>query len=100
MTRPAANAPIPPPRPVVDPTEPNDATARVRAKALALGFDVVGVARADEPLGVDHERYRAFVAEGRHGAMGYLAENVEARRRLDTSDILAGARSVVCVGRR
>jgi epoxyqueuosine reductase len=77
-----------------------DLTARVRAAALALGFDVVGVARADEPLGIDHERYRAFVAEGRHGAMGYLAENVEARRRLDTADILEGARSVVCVGRR
>ena len=77
-----------------------DATARVRARARALGFDVVGVARADEPLGVDHDRFRAFVARGMHGAMGYLAENVEARRRLDTSDILEGARSVVCVGRR
>jgi epoxyqueuosine reductase len=76
------------------------ATARVLEKAAALGFDVAGVARADEPLGVDHERYRAFVEAGRHGAMGYLAENVEARRRLDTADILEGARSVVCVGRR
>jgi epoxyqueuosine reductase len=75
-------------------------TTRVREKALALGFDVVGIARADVPLGVDHDRYRAFVAEGRHGAMGYLAENVEARRRLDTVDVLEGARSVVCVGRR
>ncbi len=32
--------------------------------------------------------------------MGYLAEDVEARRRLDTADILEGARSVICVGRR
>src|SRR6185369_435161 len=77
-----------------------DLTRRVKERALALGFDVVGVARADEPLGVDHDRYRAFVAEGQHGAMGYLAENVEARRRLDTADILEGARSVICVGRR
>jgi epoxyqueuosine reductase len=35
-----------------------------------------------------------------HGAMRYLADNAEARRRLDTSDILKGARSVVCLGRR
>jgi len=77
-----------------------DVTARVRARAGELGFDVVGVAAAHLPLGVDHDRYRAFVEEGRHGAMGYLAESVEARRRLDTADILEGARSVVCVGRR
>jgi epoxyqueuosine reductase len=88
-----------PEEPALSPS-PARATTRVLEKAAALGFDVVGVARADEPLGVEHERYRAFVEEGRHGVMGYLAENVEARRRLDTADILEGARSVVCVGRR
>jgi epoxyqueuosine reductase len=77
-----------------------DATARVRQRALALGFDVVGVARADEPLGVEHERYLAFVERGMHGSMGYLAEHAEARRRLDTAAIIEGARSVICVGRR
>jgi epoxyqueuosine reductase len=35
-----------------------------------------------------------------HGQMDYLAQHAEARRRLDTEAILAGARSVVCVGRR
>jgi epoxyqueuosine reductase len=77
-----------------------DVDRLVREKALELGFDVIGVARADEPLGVEHERYRAFVDAGMHGTMGYLAERVEERRRLDTSAILEGARSVVCVGRR
>jgi epoxyqueuosine reductase len=77
-----------------------DPTSLVRARALALGFDVVGVARADEPLGVEHERYRGFIAQGLHGGLTYLADHPEARRRLDTADILAGARSVVCVGRR
>ena len=72
----------------------------VRDKALELGFDVVGVARADEPLGVEHDRYRDFLAQKRHGSMEYLAENVEARRRLDTDAILPGAKSVICVGRR
>jgi epoxyqueuosine reductase len=79
---------------------PQDPTSLVRARALALGFDVVGVARADEPLGVDHDRYRGFVAQGLHGGMAYLADHAEARRRLDTADILEGARSVICVGRR
>jgi epoxyqueuosine reductase len=72
----------------------------VRAKALALGFDAVGVARADVALGVEHERYESFVASGMHGTMDYLAGNAEVRRRLDTEGILAGARSVVCVARR
>jgi epoxyqueuosine reductase len=77
-----------------------DVDRLVHEKALALGFDVVGVARADEPLGVEHDRYREYLAQGRHGSMEYLAENVEVRRRLDTDDILAGAKSVICVGRR
>jgi epoxyqueuosine reductase len=79
---------------------PADPTTRIKEHALALGFDVVGVARADEPLSVEHERYLAFVAQGMHGVMGYLADHAEARRRLDTDAILPGARSVVCVGRR
>jgi epoxyqueuosine reductase len=77
-----------------------DPDRAVREKALALGFDAVGVARADEPLGVEHDRYRDFIAQGMHGAMGWLAEGAGVRRRLDTDDILAGARSVICVGRR
>lgn len=76
-----------------------DITTRVRERALALGFDVVGVARADEGLGAEHDRYRAFVAEGMHGTMGYLADHAEVRKRLDTDAILPGAKSVICVGR-
>lgn len=72
----------------------------VREHALALGFDVVGVARADEPIEIEHARYLEFIARGMHGEMGYLAEYAEQRRRLDGSAILEGARSVVCVGRR
>lgn len=78
----------------------SDLTRRVKARALELGFHVVGVARADEALGIEHARYRAFIDEGRHGQMGYLAEHVEARRRLDEDSVLAGAKSVVCVGHR
>jgi epoxyqueuosine reductase len=73
---------------------------RVKAKARELGFDVVGFARADAPLEQDHARYRAFLEDGMHGTMQYLAENAEARRRVDTDDILPGAKTVVCVARR
>ena len=78
----------------------HDRDRRVRERAAALGFDVVGFARADEPLGVEHARYLDFIAQGRHGEMGYLAEGAEARRSLDSAHILEGARSVICVGRR
>ncbi len=88
------------PRPSTPLVPDPDLDRVVRDKALELGFDVVGVARADEPLGVEHDRYRDFLAQGRHGSMQYLAENVEVRRRLDTDDILPGAKSVICVGRR
>ena len=30
---------------------------RIIERARMLGFDAVGVARADEPLGLEHERY-------------------------------------------
>ena len=75
-------------------------TKQVRDKARELGFDAVGIANAAAPLAEDHERYRAFLAEGMHGEMGYLAEHEGVRRRLDTADILEGARSVVCLARR
>ncbi len=77
-----------------------EADALVRAKAMELGFEAVGVARADLELDLDFERYQDFVAAEMHGEMAWLAENASARRRLDTSDILDGAKSVVCVARR
>lgn len=73
---------------------------QIRERAAALGFDVVGFARADEPLGVEHARYLELVERGMHGRMAYLARHAEVRERLDTSAILEGAKSVICVGMR
>ncbi len=82
------------------PVDPPELAARVKAKAHALGFEAVGIARADLPLAEEHVRYEAFLAEGMHGTMRYLAELADVRRRIDTEAILPGARSVVCVARR
>jgi len=69
-------------------------------KARALGFDRVGFASAEVPLDTEFSRYEAFIDSEKHGEMAYLAKAREARRRLDTADILEGARSVVCVAER
>jgi epoxyqueuosine reductase len=73
---------------------------RIVAEARRLGFDAVGVARADVPLDADFARYEAFVEEGMHGGMTWLGTSREARRRLDGDEILRGAKSVICVARR
>jgi epoxyqueuosine reductase len=77
-----------------------DLAGCVRDKARALGFDAVGFARADQPLDEEMQRYEAYLDAGMHGGMGYLAEHRSVRRRLDTREILAGARSVICLARR
>ncbi len=89
-----------PQRPTSPAAERGPLRERVRRRALALGFDVVGIARADEPIAADHDRYLAFVARGMHGEMGWLAANAGARLRLDGGDVLEHAKSVICVGRR
>jgi epoxyqueuosine reductase len=73
---------------------------RVRAKARELGFDAVGIARADVSLDRDIERYDSFVGAGMHGDMGWLAQHRDARGRVNGDEILPGARSVVCLARR
>ncbi len=85
-----------------DPKTGSRPAERVRAEARALGFDAVGIARLGEGEAIEQDfaRYEAFVANGMHGAMGWLARHAEVRRRLDGDGILKGARSVVCVARR
>jgi epoxyqueuosine reductase len=73
---------------------------QVRIAARRLGFDAVGIARANAPLEPDFGRYEAFVRDGMHAEMAWLARHREARSRLDGDGILPGAKSVVCVARR
>jgi epoxyqueuosine reductase len=72
----------------------------VHAEARRLGFDAVGIARADLSLDRDVEHYRAFLEAGMHGEMSWLARNAGTRERLDGEGILHGAKSVICVSRR
>jgi len=55
-----------------------DPRRAIRDHALALGFDAVGFARAH--LGPEvRERLAHFLAEGRHGSMGWMADRAEQR---------------------
>jgi epoxyqueuosine reductase len=74
---------------------PVAAAGRIRAEALRLGFDLVGIADV-APLEA-RERYEAWLASGRHGDMAYLATPRHRERRADLDRILPGVRSVVCV---
>ena len=70
--------------------------ADVKALAVACGFELAGIARA-EPA-EDRARYHAWVAEGNAGEMRYLTDR-RAAVRDDPRNLLASARSMVCVGK-
>ncbi len=68
-------------------------TAQIKARARECGFDLCGIARADH-----HPRLAKlaeWVAQGRHGEMGYLAESLD--ERSDVRRTLFSARSVISV---
>jgi epoxyqueuosine reductase len=69
-------------------------TERIKAHAIELGFDLVGVV----PAGVaPHiKEYADWVAAGMMGEMAYMARDPERRSNLDR--VLAGAKSVIVVG--
>ncbi len=52
---------------------------QIRARALAAGFDKVGIARAELPETAGHE-LEEFVARGLHGTMEWMATTLARRR--------------------
>lgn len=81
-------------------TEDASPRAQILRRAAELGFDAIGFARASEALADDAARFEAYVRQGKHGNMGYLAATAAARARVDTPDILEGARTVISLARR
>jgi epoxyqueuosine reductase len=67
----------------------------LRAKARALGFDTCRVAPAETPAQAG-ERLAAWLAEGAHGDMTWMAEAFA--RRSDLRKLMADAKSVVMLG--
>ena len=66
---------------------------RIKAKAMELGFDLVGIASAEPSRHRDF--LRRWLDQGRAGEMHYLAWRFE--ERIDPAVYLPGAASVICV---
>ena len=65
--------------------------AQILERAHRLGFDLCRFTSAAAP---DHSaEFAAWIAEGRHGQMEYLARN--AAKRMDPQKVLPGSRSII-----
>jgi epoxyqueuosine reductase len=73
----------------------DDLKARIRAQALALGFEACGFASAADPWPAG-ARLRAFIDQGRHGAMDWMAQTVD--RRAHPQAMWPDARSAIVLG--
>ncbi len=71
-----------------------DLTERIKARAIELGFDLVGIAPAG--IASHAKEYAAWVASGMQGEMAYMARDPE--RRSDLRRVLPNAQSVIIVG--
>ncbi len=69
---------------------------RVKARGIALGFDLVGVTPAVPSPELD--AYLRWIEAGYHAGMGYMARPDRVARRRDLEVILPGARSLIVVG--
>src|SRR5262245_50250665 len=72
---------------------PAPVTERVRSRAVELGFDRVGFARAGRAA--DADRFAAWLAAGREADLGYMRRAPD--RRADPARVLPGCRTVVAV---
>lgn len=72
----------------------SDLTARVKAEARAQGFARVGVAKAGL-LEAEGRQLDAWLADGRHGEMSWMAETASVRKDPRDPRMLDHARSVI-----
>lgn len=71
---------------------PREQAETIKAKASELGFMACGIARAGF-LEEEAPRLEQWLREGKHGAMGYMANHFDLR--LDPTKLVPGAKSVV-----
>jgi epoxyqueuosine reductase len=64
----------------------------IKEKALLLGFDAVGIAKA-EKLPKYAQRYDDWIKSGYHAKMKYMERNIE--KREDPSILVEGAKSII-----
>ena len=70
-------------------------TEKIRQRAVELGFDLVGVAPAERAI--NYPAFTEWLANDYHGTMEWIARDPE--RRGDPTRLLAGAKSLVVVGK-
>ena len=70
-------------------------SARLKARALELGFSAAGIARVEPLDAIRH--YEAWLAAGYHGGMGWLANDKHRARRADIRRVYPAIESVICV---
>jgi epoxyqueuosine reductase len=73
---------------------PSVLSKKIKERALALGFDMVGIVRSGA-LNPERERLQEWLNRGLHGEMQWMARDPE--KRTDPRLILPSARSVVVV---
>ncbi len=72
-----------------------DLRETIRQKALSLGFDACGFARAESVDVTTQADYRQWLAEGNHAQMEYLNNHLDLRG--DPILLYPGTRTVICV---
>lgn len=70
----------------------SERTRLLKEEAYRLGFDFVGIARAEQMTEEAH-RLEAWLNQGAHGQMHYMENHFE--KRIDPRQLVPGARSVV-----
>lgn len=71
------------------------ASAAVKARARALGFNLCGITSARPAPHL--EAYLRWIAQGLHGGMAYMAREDRVARRRDLARIVPGAQSLILV---
>jgi epoxyqueuosine reductase len=69
-------------------------TAKIKQRALELGFSAVGVSKAEELTG-DARRLEAWLNKGMHGEMRYMEANFD--KRMNPKVLMPEAKSIISV---